>query len=198
VCNGTGKIIESEYLPVFACDGGGNLVELDDQTPSVAMLVAVTIRTQVTSSVIELTEPVVSQKTAKKEGNFTKNQSREEFYDLETAALLETYIRKYMSGQEHARIQKIYIGTNNYFVKTNSKYCENLGRSHGSNHVWFLINKDATISQKCFCMCITTEGRRTGLCKNFEGRKYQLSKKIAGLLFPSKILTNNIKCSYSS
>ena len=199
VCNGSGKIIESEYLPVFKSnEDGSDLTELPDQTPSVDMLVAVTIRTQETASVIELTEPVaktLSSSATKKEGNFTKNQTREEFNDSEAGALLETFIRKYMTGQENARIQKIFKGTNCYFVKTNSKFCENLGRSHGSNHVWFLINKDSTILQKCFCVCITTEGRRNGLCKNFEGRKHQLPKKINELLFPNKIVTN-IKCSY--
>jgi hypothetical protein len=198
VCNGSGKIIESEYLPVFAWDPDGTFIALEDQTPTLAMLVNVTIRTQETSSVIELTEPVTDVLT-KKEGNFTKSQTREEFEDRETNILLETYIRQYIAGQANARIQKIFKGTNCYFVKTNSKFCENLGRSHGSNHVWFFINKDAMISQKCFCMCITTEGRRNGLCKNFESRKYQLSKKIKELLFPNKILTNIKKatiCSY--
>jgi hypothetical protein len=196
VCNGSGKIVESEYLPVFVCEHG-NLTELDDQAPTVDMLRAVAVRTQETASVIELTEPILSSSSAKKEGSFTKNQTREEFSDSEASALLETFIRRYMTGQGYARIQKIFKGTNNcYFVKTSSKYCENLGRTHGSNHVWFFINRDATISQKCFCMCITSEGRKSGMCKNFEGRKHQLSKKISELLFPDRILTNNTKCSF--
>ena len=187
VCNGSGKIIESEYLPIFKSNGdGGDLIELSDQTPTVDMLIAVTIRTPATKSVIELTEPIFF---IKKEGNFTKNQTKDELCDHEVNTLLETFIHKYISGQESARIQKIFKGTNCYFVKTNSKFCENLGRSHGSNHIWFFIDKDSTILQKCFCTCLTTEGRKNGMCKNFESRKYQLSNKIKQILFPNKILT---------
>jgi hypothetical protein len=36
-----------------------------------------------------------------------------------------------------------------YVIQTDSQYCQNVGRTHNTNHVWFLLN-DKTICQKCF------------------------------------------------
>ena len=198
VCGETGKITESEYLPIFTVQDG-TVTEFTDQTPTVEILNAVTIRTQKTSSVIDTKGPGTGAAKKKEEGGFTNIQTREELVDCEAKVYLEIFVRKYMEGQENFNILSIFKGKNCFFIKTNSRYCENLKRTHNSNHVWFFVSDKSVISQKCFCTCFTTKGRYSGImCKNFEGRKHQLNKKISDILFPNKILTDTKKSSICS
>ena len=67
-----------------------------------------------------------------------------------------------------------------FLVSTNSKYCENKKCNHNSNHVWFHIVGD-TVAQKCFST--TNVLRPHGFCKDFSGRRHQLSKKITDILY---------------
>jgi len=77
----------------------------------------------------------------------------------------------------------MFSDKNSYLISTTSKYCENLQRDHGSNHVWFRIEGHVII-QKCFCTCETMKGRRYGFCKDFYGRKHTLPAKIFDQLYP--------------
>ena len=90
-----------------------------------------------------------------------------------------------MEGQGSAYIQKLFKRGDTYLVSTNSKYCENLRREHGSNHVWFIVSGHM-ILQKCFCLCETLRGRRDGFCKDFCGRRHQLTQTIVDHLYPKK------------
>lgn len=179
-----GKIIEGEYLPIYLLVN--NDVKEISQLPSLDLLWLVTLRSE-SKNIIEIPDANYKEpKKNKKEGGFTKAQIRNELKDSELCAYLETFVRKYLQGQQNARITKIFKSNNNFLVQTTSKYCENLGRSHSSNHVWFLIDhKDKTICQKCFCRCDTTEGRKHGYCKDFYGRKNQLTTKICEIIFPN-------------
>lgn len=184
VCQNTGKITEGVYLPILELYK--NEEKFLDQTPNVEMLWLTTIRTDCSESdCINIPEAVELPKVVQKvEKSFTKAQTKNEIVDSELNALLETFIRKYLQGQENSRVTKIFKGKNNYLIQTNSKFCENLGRNHSSNHIWFYIyNKDQTICQRCFCTCKTTEGRRYGFCKDFSGRKSKLSPKICEIIF---------------
>ncbi len=179
-----GKIIEGEYLPIYLLVN--NDVKEISQLPSLDLLWLVTLRSE-SKNIIEIPDANYKElKKNKKEGGFTKAQIRNELKDSELCAYLETFVRKYLQGQQNARITKIFKSNNNFLVQTTSKYCENLDRSHSSNHVWFLIDhKDKTICQKCFCRCDTTEGRKHGYCKDFYGRKNQLTTKICEIIFPN-------------
>jgi hypothetical protein len=88
-----------------------------------------------------------------------------------------------MEGQASARVTKIFKHKNQFLVSTTSKYCENLAREHGSNHVWFYVSGDL-ITQKCFCRCETLEGRADGFCKDFTGKRYALTGEIKRMLYP--------------
>ena len=194
VCENTGKITEGQYLPVFEYENG--TISSIDTEPTIERLWQVTVRTLDTVINIDvptIQEPEVAAKKFKKEGDFTKTQIKNEVIDSDITAHLQTFIRKHMSGQQHSIILQLFKNKNYYYVKTNSKYCENLGRSHSSNHIWFYISDDCTICQKCFCRCETTDGRKSGMCKDFVGRKHKLSPKICGLLYPDKNLSKNIK-----
>jgi hypothetical protein len=187
VCDGTGKLTEVAYLPIFRynCTGPFKLMERVDTTePSVDVLFAATIRTdcKVTQSI---SPPGDIPK--KREGFFNRDQTKNEVKDPTVSNLLETYIQSNMSGQSTAKVHKIFKSDkgNAYFIATDSSYCENLGRCHSSNHVWFLIQEDDfKISQKCFCRCDILRNR--GFCKDFTGRGHELTPTLVKVLFPNK------------
>jgi len=188
VCGNTGKLTEGSYLPVFRYLYGTpfSMLMRVSQDPSVELLKAATVRT---------TEPVpnvVPESTSsslptlkKSEGKFSRAQTKNEVGDQEIQSRLETFIRMYLDGQGSMRINKIFKHDSAYLIGTNSSYCENLGRSHNSNHVWFVAN-ETCVYQRCFCTCETLQGRKNGFCKDFTGRKHMLPPTIANLLFPNK------------
>ena len=192
-CDQKGKVIEGEYLPVFQFEH--SVMRDIDQEPTVERLWMTTVRTEATQptdiEVPVLVEP--AERKAKKEGDFTKSQTKNEVIDSELIAYLQTFVRQYLTGQASARILQLFKSKTVYYVKTDSKYCENLGRSHSSNHVWFSVSDKGTICQKCFCRCETTEGRRYGFCRDFKGREHNMTSKLKYMLFPDKKMSKNIK-----
>lgn len=84
---------------------------------------------------------------------------------------LETFIRKNIPGQENAKVTRIGKCKNkkDYWVRTDSRYCDHVKRDHKSNHVWFVLSpKLATVSQ----MCEDEE------CKNWKGRLYRIPSRL--------------------
>jgi hypothetical protein len=190
VCDNSGKLTEVAYLPIFMyrCEGPFKIMERLDQEPSVEALMSATIRTDCKqSNIIDPPENIPK----KKEGYFSRDQTKNDVTNTEISAVLETFIRKNMNGQSQARINKIFKDEKGgaFFVGTDSSFCENAGKNHSSNHVWFLV-KDMKISQKCFCRCEIL--RKKGFCKDFTGREHELSPSIVNLLYPNK-KTDRIK-----
>ena len=183
-CDHSGKITEGMYLPIFMYRHGTpfSLLTRIDQQPTVELLMSATVRSQSTFSHL-----IQECEKGKVEGSFTKAQTKHEFENPEAAAHLETFIRKYLEGQENARITKMFKHGGCYLVSTDSSFCENLGRMHNSNHVWFYVSeKDGgTVCQKCFCRCETLVGRKQ-FCKDFYGRRHILPPSVSNLLFPNK------------
>lgn len=95
----------------------------------------------------------------------------------ESESKLEAFIRKHIRGQGSCNIKKILrTKAGDICVQTDSSYCENLGSSHKSNHVWFLIRNDR-IYQKCHCTCDVK--RRFGVtCKKFTGKAHIVPSSI--------------------
>ena len=153
-----------------------------DGSISLETLNMVTVRTQITDFV---KVPPLPGKTP-----FTKAVMDKEVNNNELTAVLETFIRQNLEGQKDVRITKVFKKSETeYYISTYSKYCENLGREHGSNHVWFNVKnskKNSIISQKCFCRCETVEERKKGYCRDFEGQKHMLTPKLISLMFPKK------------
>jgi hypothetical protein len=173
LCNNTGKETQSEYLPIFIYKHGpSSTLQKTEQKPSVDILHMATLRTQ-------SMEPVIVEGTHK-EATFTTLQTKNEFKDQEALLLVEAFVRKHVEGQTTASITKMFKYNKQFLVSTNSKYCENKRCNHNSNHVWFHIIGD-TIAQKCFST--TNVLRRYGFCKDFSGRRHQLSKKITDILY---------------
>jgi len=173
LCNNTGKETQGEYLPIFIYKHGhSSTLQKTEQKPSVDILHMATLRTQ-------SMEPVIIEGTHK-EATFTTLQTKNEFKDQEALLLVEAFVRKNIEGQTTASITKMFKYNKQFLVSTNSKYCENKRCNHNSNHVWFHIIGD-TIAQKCFST--TNVLRRYGFCKDFSGRRHQLSKKITDILY---------------
>ena len=177
----SGKVVQVAYLPVFIYKNGplSTLLKVS-QEPDLEILKMSSIRTNETQHVtIELPSSVI------KEGSFTAAQTADELHDDELKGLIESFVQKNMEGQSSASITKLFKHKETYLVSTNSKYCENLKRPHSSNHVWFHIS-GSVIAQKCFCRCETLRGRVDGFCKDFYGRKHNLTPKIVEKLYPKK------------
>jgi hypothetical protein len=175
-CEHSGKVTQGMYLPVFTYQEGR--MESVDPSPTMALLEMAEVRTHVTE-VIKVDPPA----RAIKEGAFTKIQTKDELDDIEVKAMLEMFIQKNMEGQANARVTKVFKYKTTFLVSTTSRYCENLQRAHGSNHIWFYINGN-TITQKCFCRCETVRERRDGFCRDFVGKRYTLTLQLFRMLYP--------------
>ena len=182
-CSGCekGKVDQLAYLPVFVYRHGplSTILQIG-QEPSLDILKMAVVRTDEPQ-----TTHVEPPSTVVKEGSFTETQTKDEVHDDEVKNMVEEFIRSNMEGQSNAYVPKIFKKKDTYLVQTTSKYCENLKREHGSNHVWFIIS-GKTILQKCFCLCETLRGRRQGFCKDFCGRRHQLTPTIIDRLYPKK------------
>jgi hypothetical protein len=111
--------------------------------------------------------------------NLFSIRTREEFVVVSqvtssSCSELEEFVRKNLPGQENARVLKISKCKNkrDYWVRTDSRYCDRVKREHKGNHVWFSINPlGLSICQ----MCQDEE------CKDWKGRLYR---------FPSRLIPN--------
>ena len=172
-----GKVTQGPYKPVIIYSHKTKSLEyIFDREPSVELLQMATLRT-------ENKNHIVIEGSVREEGSFTIQDTRDVYTDYEVISQIETFIQKHLDGQQKAEIVKVFKKDTSYLVSSTSKYCENLGRSHASNHVWFLVEGDA-INQKCFCTCETMKGRKYGFCKNFGGRKHMLPDKIYKAMYP--------------
>jgi hypothetical protein len=179
-------VVEGPYLPVFRWTRKplSTMLRLPPEvTPALLSEVAVRV-TEGADVAVKVVHPPSALSVAKtKEGGFSKSETKDEVHDDAMSAHLETFIRTTMEGQASARVTKIFKHKNQFLVSTTSKYCENLAREHGSNHVWFYVSGDL-ITQKCFCRCETLEGRADGFCKDFTGKRYALTGEIKRMLYP--------------
>jgi len=182
-CSGCekGKVDQLAYLPVFVYRHGplSTILQIG-QEPSLDILKMAVVRTDEPQTI-----HVEPPSTVVKEGSFTEAQTKDEVHDDDLKDKIEEFIRSNLEGQSNAYVPKIFKKKDTYLVQTTSKYCENLKREHGSNHVWFIIS-GKTILQKCFCLCETLRGRRQGFCKDFCGRRHQLTPAIIERLYPKK------------
>jgi hypothetical protein len=83
---------------------------------------------------------------------------------------------------EGSQFTGIYKGINSVVLRSSSKKCANMVKGfHNSNNVYFVITK-AGIAQRCFCRCLTTEGRKQGYCKDFTSDTIPLPDAITSAL----------------
>ena len=185
-CNGLGcpecggkKIDQVAYLPLFMYTSGplSTIINIK-QIPNIDFLKMSSIRTN-SNEYTTITSPSFNQK----EGSFSNEEIKDEFHDENIKSEIQGFIRKNLEGQSESFTTKIFKHKDSYLISTTSKYCENIKRSHNSNHVWFHIS-GKVIAQKCFCRCETLHGRSDGFCKDFYGRKHELPLSIVSKLYP--------------
>lgn len=173
-----GKDTQLPYLPIFMYRDK-TMTQLDP-TPCKEILWMSTLRTPEGTPHVVVDPP---KRLIKKEGSFTVAQTKNEVHDEDLRRKLQLFIREHMKGQSEARILKLYKDIRSYRIATNSRFCENMDRDHNSNHIWFFI-ENGTVRQKCFCRCETTKGRKSGMCKDFNGREYILPPDTLKALYP--------------
>lgn len=119
---------------------------------------------------------------------------REVLNELNLYDAIRSYIRKYLPKEWDEEILDVTKKSTWYFVRTKSRHCANIGGEHNSENIYFQIYTHGFV-QKCFCRCDTLVGRKDGLCKNFQSKKYPLSEKLFKILFPGKIQKTKEKLS---
>jgi len=188
-CKFKRKIEQLAYLPLFVYKTGPlSMLTNIGQNPDVDILKMSAVRTNEPQNTV-IDNPSVK---IKDEGSFSLAQTKDEIQNEELKSMIEVFVRKNMEGQGQSMITKIFRHNDTYLVSTTSKYCENLKRDHGSNHIWFFVS-GKVIAQKCFCRCETLHGRRDGFCKDFYGRKYQLPPSITDKLYPKRRISKNVQ-----
>jgi hypothetical protein len=70
----------------------------------------------------------------------------------------------------------------NLLVISHSHYCLNIGKEHGSNHVFFIVTPKY-IYQKCLSHNSSVKGRKHGPCSEFISDGYKLPEDFSEVLF---------------
>jgi hypothetical protein len=73
---------------------------------------------------------------------------------------------------------------NNILIKTNTRYCINVGRPHNGCGV-YLFASPRGIYQKCLCPCNNLSGRKHGLCMDYTSECFEFDEETRKLLFPN-------------
>jgi hypothetical protein len=109
---------------------------------------------------------------------------------IEILRFFNTYVKDYSTKD----IKRIFYSDNEnvYILCSVSKYCNNIGRNHNSEHIYFKLNS-LGIFQRCFCKCDTTDGRKHGYCKDFQTKPIQLTPHLRKVLSFKEISNDNNK-----
>jgi hypothetical protein len=99
--------------------------------------------------------------------------------------IIENFIRKHLPKAYSRQVVKAVTRypDKNLLVKTNSKFCMNLGREHASCGIYFFASPTG-IYIKCLCPCNKLEGRKNGLCMDYTSECYPFDEDIRTILFP--------------
>lgn len=75
-----------------------------------------------------------------------------------------------------------------FLLRSSSKFCQNVGREHGSSNVYFVL-RPGGISQHCYCRKSDTDGRMSGRpCREFAGRMYPVPSVVTAQFFGMKFV----------
>jgi hypothetical protein len=83
-------------------------------------------------------------------------------------------------------VKRATKGSKQYTINVtgqNCRYCQNIGREHVSNNIFFVITKDG-ISQRCFDTGSLTPEMRHGICKDYVSGCVPLSASAQNRLWP--------------
>jgi hypothetical protein len=99
--------------------------------------------------------------------------------------LLENFIRKTLPKAYSRQVVKAVTRypDKNLLIKTNSRFCMNLGREHNSCGIYFFASPNG-IYQKCLCPCNKLDGRKNGLCMDYTSECFPFDDDSRKILFP--------------
>lgn len=103
--------------------------------------------------------------------------------------VVENFIKKYLPSVYKGSVKSVirYPKEDKYphalLIKTNSRYCMNIGRNHNSCGIYFYATP-VGITQRCLCSCNKMDGRKTGLCMDFTSGLYPFDDDTRSILFP--------------
>jgi hypothetical protein len=159
---------EKPYLPLHLIKSNGEIVDIDF-LPNRESLQLSSIQTTTTT----------------REGWFDKTQMETEIDNPTLVNHIQGFMNANIPGQRNTSIKNLWKQgeTGYYLVNTNSRYCENKGGIHRSNHIYFVIDSFGKMYQKCFCTCDHVV-RKKGVCSKFRGSGFRLPGTMYRELFP--------------
>ena len=86
----------------------------------------------------------------------------------------------------HAVVKRVSKGAKQYTVNVtgeNCRYCQNIGREHASNNIYFVVTRDGIV-QRCYDTGTLTEEMKHGLCSAYRSGTMALSPHTANVLWP--------------
>jgi hypothetical protein len=99
--------------------------------------------------------------------------------------VIENFIRTKLPSPYKRQIVKAVTRypDKNLLIKTNSRFCMNLGREHNSCGIYFFASPNG-LYQKCLCPCNKLDGRKNGLCMDYTSECYPFDDDTRKILFP--------------
>ena len=70
----------------------------------------------------------------------------------------------------------------------NCRYCQNIGREHGSNNIYFVASKECGLVQRCFDSGDKTPEMQYGPCKEYSSASMVIGPAAAALLWPETVV----------
>lgn len=98
--------------------------------------------------------------------------------------IVENFIRKFLPKVYHGTVKAVTrYPDKNLLIKTNSRFCMNLGRSHNSCGIYFFASPRGLV-QRCLCPCEKLESRKHGYCRDYISECYPFDEQTLTQLFP--------------
>ena len=98
--------------------------------------------------------------------------------------IIEQFIQRNLPNEYRGDIKAVTrYKDGNLLIKTNSRHCMNLGRSHNSCGIYFYASPQG-IFQKCLCPCDKLKGRKQGYCRDYTSECFPFTEDTKMLLFP--------------
>lgn len=93
-----------------------------------------------------------------------------------TYNIFEKEIERLHFQYKNVKVTKIkYMGNDCFTLNTNSHFCMNKNAEHSQEVVYFVVDKNKKIYQKCFCSNNKTEQRQYGKCSQYRSKGYPFS-----------------------
>lgn len=122
------------------------------------------------------------------DGVIVKKQRRIEPTDPLNASLEKLIREAFGPLYSQVQVRQVSKSTKSTFFTItisgqNCRYCQNIGREHSSNNIYFVVSKEG-IAQRCFDDGPKTDEMKHGACKDYVGGLLPLSAEYTSLLWP--------------